>query len=124
VLVRVLPPLLMLVALPPFVADAVPPELPVEDAESLVVVVLVLVLYDPLTLTLPPLLAAFPPAPVAEAVLVLILLTVVVFVLVLNEPVVLIEFFPPLVALALRAVQRYGMTRSLSRLSTPARAAR
>ena len=54
-------------------------------------------LYDPFTLTLPPLFAALPPVPAAEAVLVF----VVVFVLVLNEPVVLIEFFPPLVALAL-----------------------
>jgi hypothetical protein len=39
-LVLVLPPLLTLTALPPFVADAVPPELPDDDAESLVVLVL------------------------------------------------------------------------------------
>jgi hypothetical protein len=36
VFVEVLPPLLTLVALPPLVADAVPPELPVDDADWLV----------------------------------------------------------------------------------------
>ena len=63
--------LLLLVAVPPLVAVAVPPELPVDVAELLWV--LELELYDPVTSTLPPVAAPFPPAPVADAVLVLVL---------------------------------------------------
>src|SRR5271166_2414233 len=82
----VLPPLLMLVARPPLVADAVPPELPFDEADWLVV--FVLVLYDPFTLTLLPLLAAALLAPEAVFVVVLVLFEplVTVDVLALFEP--------------------------------------
>ena len=51
-------------------------------------------LYEPLTLTLPPLFAAFPPAPAAEAVLVVVFVGVIVTVLVLLEPFVEVKVLP------------------------------
>jgi len=86
-LLLVLPPLLTLTALAPFVADAVPPELPDDDADWSVVFVFVfptsllvaLILLPPLALSHWPV-----PDPVASEEVVLV--GVIVTLLVLLEP--------------------------------------